>query len=83
MKNSREILGMSIKIRRQEKDITQQQLASLLSVDRQYIWRLENGRINFTMNYLDKIIKELNCQPEDFIVVDEENIRNYDKFFGH
>jgi len=66
MRTSKEIIGMMIKLRRKEKMITQQQLATLLDVDRQYVWRLENGKINLTMDYLDKLIKELDCNHADF-----------------
>jgi transcriptional regulator with XRE-family HTH domain len=69
MKTSKEIIGQMIKVRRKEKKLTQQQLADLLEVDRQYIWRLENGKVNLTMDYLDNVIKKLNCTHADFILV--------------
>jgi transcriptional regulator with XRE-family HTH domain len=67
--SSREIIGKMISLRRDEKKITPQQLADLLGVDRQYVWRLENGKINLTMNYLDEVIKHLGCEHADFIIV--------------
>lgn len=73
MKSSKEILGSLIKSRRLERNFTQKQLADLLEVDRQYVWRLENGRVNFTMDYLDKVIYKLNCEQKDFIVLHSEN----------
>lgn len=69
MKSSKEIIGSMIKSRRKERDFTQKQLADLLEVDRQYVWRLENGKVNFTMDYLDKVIFKLNCDQKDFIVI--------------
>jgi len=69
MKSSKEIIGTMIKSRRKERDFTQKQLADLLEVDRQYVWRLENGKVNFTMDYLDKVIYKLNCDQKDFIVI--------------
>jgi transcriptional regulator with XRE-family HTH domain len=69
MKSSKEIIGSMIKSRRKERDFTQKQLADLLEVDRQYVWRLENGKVNFTMDYLDKVIYKLNCDQKDFIVI--------------
>ena len=50
------------------KQFTQSEFALLLDVDRQYVWRLENGKINLTMNYLDKIIICLECNHTDFLV---------------
>jgi len=72
MKSSKEIIGSMIKSRRKERDFTQKQLADLLEVDRQYVWRLENGKVNFTMDYLDKVIFKLNCDQKDFIVIPVE-----------
>ncbi|WP_090702166.1 helix-turn-helix domain-containing protein [Daejeonella rubra] len=69
MKSSKEVIGTMIKSRRKERDFTQKQLADLLEVDRQYVWRLENGKVNFTMDYLDKVIFKLNCDQKDFIVI--------------
>ena len=66
---SRQIVGQMIKLRRTEKKLTQQQLGDLLGVDRQYIWRLENGHVNLTMDYLDDVINKLNCTHADFILV--------------
>jgi transcriptional regulator with XRE-family HTH domain len=69
MTTSREIIGAMIKDRRLKKIITQQQFADLLNVDRQYIWKLENGKVNLTMDYLDKIVVELGCLHSDFLVL--------------
>lgn len=71
MDTSKEIVGRVLKALRQKSNVTQQQLADLLEVDRQYIWRLENGKVNLTMDYLDKVIEKLNCNHEDFIVVND------------
>lgn len=69
MKSSKEIMGTMIKSQRKQRDFTQKQLADLLEVDRQYVWRLENGKVNFTMDYLDKVISKLNCEQKEFIVI--------------
>jgi transcriptional regulator with XRE-family HTH domain len=69
METAREIIGLMIKSKREEKAISQQALGDLLDVDRQYVWRLENGKINLTLNYLDKVIEKLNCKQADFLVL--------------
>jgi len=69
MKTSKEFIGIQIKMKRQEKKMTQTQLANLLFIDRQYVWRLENGKINLTMNYLDKVLLALNTTYVDFFKV--------------
>lgn len=69
---SKEIIGKLIAMNRKKKNITPQQLADSLGVDRQYVWRLENGKINLTMNYLDRVIIELGCVHDDFINIAPE-----------
>jgi transcriptional regulator with XRE-family HTH domain len=68
-RTSRETVGKMIRMRRLEKEITPQQLADLLEVDRQYVWRLENGKVNLTLNYLDKLIHHLDCDHADFLII--------------
>lgn len=72
MKSSKVIIGLMIKSRRKQKQFSQKHLADLLEVDRQYVWRLENGRVNLTMDYLDKVIIKLNCVQKEFIVIPKE-----------
>jgi transcriptional regulator with XRE-family HTH domain len=69
MESSKVIIGKMIAYNRNKKKITQQQFADLLGVDRQYVWRIENGKVNLTLNYLDKLILHLNCTHGDFIVI--------------
>lgn len=64
---------MMIVVQRKKNNMTQQQLALLLDVDRQYIWRLENGKINITANYLDKVIEKINCNHTDFLNIPPDN----------
>lgn len=64
--NIKQYIGWSIKHHRSKKQMTQQELADLLKVDRQYIWKIENGKINLTLGYLDKIISKLKCTRKDF-----------------
>ena len=52
--------------------LTQQELADRLGVDRQYIWRIENGKINLTLDYLDKITETLNKENAPYIVFPKE-----------
>jgi transcriptional regulator with XRE-family HTH domain len=66
MKESKNIIGRVIKYWRNEIGITQQELAGRLEIDRQYIWRLENGKINMSLDYVDKVIDKLGCTREDF-----------------
>lgn len=33
---------------------------------RQYVLKIEKGKINLTLDYLGKIMSQLNCEPKDF-----------------
>ena len=65
-KSSKIIIGRLIKLQRKMQGLTLQELGDKLDVDRQYVWKLENGKINMTPDYLDKIIENLKCKHEDF-----------------
>lgn len=55
-----------IKHQRIKRNLTLEDLAEKLNTDRHYIWKIENGKINLTMDYLDKILTMLECNPKDF-----------------
>ena len=66
MKKTRYIVGRVIKNRRKKLGLTMQELADRLNVDRQYVWKIENGEVNMSLNYLDKVIEKLDCKHEEF-----------------
>jgi transcriptional regulator with XRE-family HTH domain len=55
-----------LKQQRLKSGLTLNELAEKMSTDRQYIWNIENGKINMSLNYLDKLLKQLNTKPTDF-----------------
>ena len=65
--SSNQLIGERVKFFREKQNLTLQEFADLLGVDRQYVWNIENGNKNMTFNYLDKIIAKLNCKQEDFL----------------
>ena len=66
LNTTKQLVGMLIKHHRKEKEMSQQNLADLLGTDRQYIWRIEKGLVNLSLDYLDKIIIQLKCTHMDF-----------------
>ena len=67
MATSRNIIGKTIKYLREKKGMSQQALSEKLGVDRQYVWRLENGKINISADYIDKVVKGIDGKQEDFL----------------
>ena len=55
-----------LKQQRLKSGLTLNELAEKMGTDRQYIWNIENGKINMSLNYLDKLLKMLNTNPNDF-----------------
>ena len=66
MSRTKKIVGELIKQQRTKAGLTQEELAVKLGIDRQYISKLESGKINMTLDYLDKIILILKCSPKQF-----------------
>jgi len=64
---TKKIIGKRIKILRTQKNLTLQELANKINADRQYLWNIESGEINLTLDYLDKIIKALDVSQTEFI----------------
>ena len=66
MLSTKKIIGEIIKRQRLKSGLTLNELAAKLNVDRQYIWKLERGQVNMSLDYVDKVLKILNCSPVDF-----------------
>lgn len=64
---ARVIVGKRIKMLRKQNNMTLQQLADLIKADRQYVWNIENGEINLTLDYIDRIAKALNVSQSELI----------------
>ena len=60
-------IGHVIKTIRRSKKLTQQDLAVRLKTDKQFISKIEHGKANVTLKYVDKILNELNTPPKDII----------------
>ncbi len=61
-----------IKELRKEKKITQDELASAVSVTRQTIISLENGKYNASLQLAHKIAKYFSLKIEDVFVFEED-----------
>lgn len=64
--SSKQIIGKRIKHLRVQRNMTLQQLADLINVDRQYVWNIESGTVNLTLDYIDRIAKALEVSQSEF-----------------
>ena len=65
--SANKIVGNKIKLLREAKGMTQQELADKVGGDRQYINKIEAGKKNMTLNYIDKIAEALDAPPSEFL----------------
>ena len=66
----RKIVGKQIKTLRLQNNMTLQQLADLIKADRQYVWNIENGDVNLTIENL------LNSKWNEAQFATESRLRN-------
>lgn len=61
------ILGQTIKNLREQRKMTQEDLAAKAALDVSYLAKIENGYVNTTIRYLIKISKGLQVKARDLI----------------
>ncbi|MEO6753512.1 MAG: helix-turn-helix transcriptional regulator [Chthoniobacteraceae bacterium] len=59
------IVARNISRLRSERGITQERLCELAVVSRGYFQRIESGKANMTIEYLDRMRKALKCRWSD------------------
>ena len=59
------IVARNISRLRYQREITQEKICELADVDRGYYQRVESGKQNMTIDYLDRMRKALKCQWAD------------------
>jgi transcriptional regulator with XRE-family HTH domain len=59
-------IGSRIREHRKKLEISQEKLAELAGIDRTYLAGVENGKRNISVKNLEKIIRALDCDFEDF-----------------
>lgn len=72
--NLNQIIGENIKTLRQEKKMSQENLAGIAEIDRRYIQSIEKGRRNISLNTLYKISKALDIKMSDIIIKIENEL---------
>lgn len=65
----RKIVSEKIQKYRIEAGYTKEQLSLMLNKDNSYISKLENLKVNISLDMLEQIIRILNKRIEDFLVV--------------
>ena len=61
------IVARNISRLRSDRGITQEKLCELANVSRGYYQRIESGKGNMTIDYLDRVRKALKCRWADLL----------------
>jgi len=64
MQDLAEQLGMKVRLLRQERQISQTDLAKRINVTRSYLSKLERGKFNMRLDTMQEICRGLGIQPE-------------------
>lgn len=65
---NRKNLGLAIRRRRDEMDVSQEGLAEIIGCHRNYVGYLERGEQNVTIDMLSRVAKALRCTVKDLII---------------
>jgi len=60
-------IGLKIKARRKDMQISQDKLALLADIDRSYIGRIERGEVNITVEKIYEIADVLECDAKTLL----------------
>lgn len=65
--NSRKVLGETIRTRREAADLSQEKLAELADLSRNYIGEVERGETNVSIEALVRLAKALRVRVRDLV----------------
>jgi len=65
MTNIKELFWASVRVKRKEKWLSQEQLAEKCALHRTYIWIVERGEKNISLENIGKIAKALEVKIRD------------------
>lgn len=66
--NTIQKLGLKIRIERQKRKISQEKLAELANLNRNFIGMIERGETNVTVKNLESIANALNLEIKDLFI---------------
>ena len=70
----REIIAINLKFYRFKDNKTQEQFYSESGLNYKYLSKIENGKINVTVDFIDNIAKVLKIERDKLITYDESHI---------
>lgn len=73
MNDLRQVVARNLRLLRQNKGWSQEELAFRAEVDRSYISMLENGSYSATVTMLGKLAQALDVEPAEFLRLGERS----------
>lgn len=72
-------VGVRIKVIREKRNLTLEQLAQIVGRDKQTVWRWENAERGITFNSINIIAEKLDCHPLYLLGYEDDPALPYDK----
>ena len=66
-RSAQEKLGEAVRARRLELDVSQEKLAEMVEVHRNYVGKIERGEQNLTIETLVRFAKTFRCKPSELL----------------
>ena len=70
----RNILAMNLKYYRYKLNMTQEEFYEKFDLNFKYMSRVENGKVNITIDTVEKLAQCLNIKPMDLITYNEKHV---------
>ncbi len=70
MENLKQIVGTNVRLTRERRGLTQEDLASAAEIDVSYLSRIERGKANPSVELLGKLAKALGTTPAALLTED-------------
>lgn len=78
----KEKVGKRIKSLREQKGLSQEELADNLNISRSAYERMENGKSNSWATHLEQLSTFFEVEPEYFLQNDDKNVQHIENFNG-
>jgi transcriptional regulator with XRE-family HTH domain len=69
----KDVLAMNVRLLRQEKDITQEELADRTGLSSRYVGSIERARVSASITVLEKLARAMEVEPCELICRPDRN----------
>ena len=71
---TKEIIGRNLKYIRYKSGLSQEEFYTKYNLSFKYLTMVERGKINVTVDFVDRIAKKLNIDPSELLIYDKTRV---------